>query len=419
MNAISKASAFPATVQPGIPTLPELPLEWVRKPIGRLLNEVRRPVKMADDDAYRLVTVKRARGGVVERGVFRGREISVKSQFELREGDFLISKRQIVHGACGIVPQALSGSIVSNEYTVLVPEPDLDLQFLGYLAHSIYFQQTCFHSSIGVHIEKMIFKQDRWLNWHFNLPPLPEQKKIAEILSTWDKAIETTEKLLANAEAQKKALMQQLLTGKRRLKGFEGEWREVPLSEVTDFIRDGTHGTHERVGDGVPMISAANISSHHDIDLTSAPRIPRRDYEIIHKKYKISEGDVLLTVVGTLGRTAMVNRFEEFTAQRSVAILRASNNFCPEFLLYVTQSHKFQTQLRKRANVTAQPGVYLGELAKILMPQPSLDEQHAIVEIVRDAFAQASKISRSVDVLRAEKKALMQQLLTGKRRVGT
>eukprot|EP00873_Tetraselmis_striata_P040192 jgi/Tetstr1/460456/TSEL_005715.t1 len=56
-------------------------------------------------------------------------------------------------------------------------------------------------------------------------------KKIAEILSTWDRAIETTEKLLANAEAQKKALMQQLLTGQRRLKGFEGEWREVRLGK--------------------------------------------------------------------------------------------------------------------------------------------------------------------------------------------
>jgi type I restriction enzyme, S subunit len=67
------------------------------------------------------------------------------------------------------------------------------------------------------------------------LPPVPEQRKIAEILSTWDNAIETTEKLLANAEAQKRSLMQQLLTGKRRLKGFEGKWQKARLGEAIEI----------------------------------------------------------------------------------------------------------------------------------------------------------------------------------------
>ena len=126
----------------------------------------------------------------------------MKSQFRIEEGDFLISKRQIVHGACGTVPPDLGGAIVSNEYAVLRTRTTLDPRFLAYLSHSIHFQQNCFHSSIGVHIEKMIFKLERWLGLEFDIPPLPEQKKIAEILSTWDKAIETTEKLLANAEGR-------------------------------------------------------------------------------------------------------------------------------------------------------------------------------------------------------------------------
>ncbi|NJM34964.1 MAG: hypothetical protein HC850_09975 [Rhodomicrobium sp.] len=68
------------------------------------------------------------------------------------------------------------------------------------------------------------------------LPPLPEQKKIADILSTWDKAIKTIGKLLANAEAHKRALMQQLLTGKRRLPGFEGrEWRPIKLGDTIEI----------------------------------------------------------------------------------------------------------------------------------------------------------------------------------------
>ena len=75
----------------------------------------------------------------------------------------------------------------------------------------------------------------------FSIPPLPEQRKIAKILSTWDKAISTTERLIDNSKQQKKALMQQLLTGKKRLlddsgKPFEGEWEDLYLHDVAKII---------------------------------------------------------------------------------------------------------------------------------------------------------------------------------------
>jgi len=214
MTEISRASAYPKSVQPGLPRLGITPPGWSCGPLSAHLYEEIRPLKLADDEIYDLVTVKRSRGGVVLRERLNGKKIAVKSQFRLEAGDFLISKRQIVHGACGIVPPELSGAIVSNEYAVLRAHPSLDLQFLNCLAHSIYFQQTCFHSSIGVHVEKMIFKLEEWLKWDFNLPPPNEQRRIAEILSTWDGAIETVEAKLAALRQEKAALMQQLLTGK-------------------------------------------------------------------------------------------------------------------------------------------------------------------------------------------------------------
>lgn len=229
---------YPPSVKAGKPILGETPTNWTRGSLKNHLNLEQRKVKVEDNKEYDLVTVKRSRGGVVRREHLLGKQISVKSQFSLKEGDFLISKRQIVHGACGIVPAHLDGSIVSNEYSIFTAKDSFDLTYLRYLSETLYFQQTCFHSSIGVHIEKMIFKLDNWFKWDFNLPPLPEQRKIAKILSTWDKAISTTEKLIETSKQQKKALMQQLLTGKKRLlnsetgKVFEGEWEEVKLSEV-------------------------------------------------------------------------------------------------------------------------------------------------------------------------------------------
>lgn len=270
MTSVSKSSAYPKSVQPGIPSLRSCPAGWTQEPLGKHLTEQLRPIRMVDDQAYDLVTVKRSRGGVVRRERLLGREISVKSQFLLNSGDFLISKRQIVHGACGIVPRSLDGSIVSNEYTVLTARPTIDLQFLNYLAHSTYFQQTCFHSSIGVHVEKMIFKMDRWFKWKFNLPPLAEQKRIAEIISTWDQVIEKHEQLIANTRSQKQMLAQQLLTGKQRLKGFSADWELNALGSMAELTAGGTPSTNQPCywGGEIPWMSSGeiNLGEVHDVE---------------------------------------------------------------------------------------------------------------------------------------------------------
>lgn len=209
---------YPESVQPGIPKLPATPAGWQRLALGRHLTEVRRPAHLTPNDAYRLVTVKRSRGGVELRETLTGQEIKTLTQFYVRTGDFLISKRQIVHGACGIVPAALDGAIVSNEYAVLNSDGQIDLRFLRYLSESRYFQQTCFHSSIGVHVEKMIFKTDRWLEWPFNIPPLPVQRQIVEVLDTARREMDLISAQIDRLKIEKAALMADLLTGKRRVR---------------------------------------------------------------------------------------------------------------------------------------------------------------------------------------------------------
>lgn len=213
----SDNGGFPISVQAGIPNLGDVPHGWQRVRLGDNLREVRRPVALEPDMQYTLVTVKRSRGGVQKREVLSGAEIKTPTQFFLKDGDFLISKRQIVHGACGIVPPELDGAVVSNEYAILNSDGKIDLNFLRYLSETKYFQQTCFHSSIGVHVEKMIFKTERWLAWPFNIPPLNEQKRIVEILNLAMKEISILEAQLAVLKQEKSSLMFQLLTGKRRL----------------------------------------------------------------------------------------------------------------------------------------------------------------------------------------------------------
>lgn len=418
MSAVSKVSAFPPTVQPGLPQLRILPAGWSRDPIGKHLREVRRPVSMADDEVYRLVTAKRARGGIVPREELSGHEISVKSQFQIKEGDFLISKRQIVHGACGLVPQELDGAIVSNEYGVLRANSSMDPRFLSYLSNSIHFQQTCFHSAIGVHIEKMIFKLDKWLEWEFDLPPLPEQKKIAEILSTWDKAIETTEKLLANASGQKRALMQQLLTGKRRLKGFDGRpWPKRLLGACCYEV--GSYGANspaiEFDGSNPRYLRITDILENGTLSDSDKKSIPREEAV----GYFLSSGDLVFARSGaTVGKSYLHQTSEELAyAGYLIKFTPNPDILNPNFLSHYVRSDTYRLWVKRTIRAGAQPNINAREYSELSVPCPSLTEQARVASVLDDFDREYIGYVEQLKLLHQEKKILQQQLLTGRRRV--
>jgi type I restriction enzyme S subunit len=234
-SASGGASAYPPSVQPGIPKLGRKPDGWTRAPIGEFLEPVFRPAKLVDGERYQLVTAKRSRGGIVPRDILFGRDIRTKTQFFVETGDFLISRRQISHGACGIVPQSLDGAVVSNEYVALKPKASLDLRFLSHLSHSVYFQQTCFHSSIGVHVEKLVFKLEDWLEWEFDIPPLAEQRRRADIFDAWDHSIAKASEVIAAKLRRKGELTRRLLHEDGDRNGRIGELAEInPRSPRVD-----------------------------------------------------------------------------------------------------------------------------------------------------------------------------------------
>ncbi|WP_340161314.1 restriction endonuclease subunit S [uncultured Hoeflea sp.] len=422
MNAISKASAFPATVQPGLPKYGQLLSGWTREPVGKHLREVRRPISMQDDASYRLVTAKRARGGIVPREELTGNEIAVKSQFRIEDGDFLISKRQIVHGACGLVPLTLDGAIVSNEYAVLRTRKSMDPRFLAYLSHSTFFQQTCFHSSIGVHIEKMIFKLDRWLKWEFDLPPLSEQQKIAEILSTWDRAIETTEKLLANAEAQKRALMQQLLTGKKRLEGYEeGKWHTTSLGKLGETYGGLSGKSKEDFGNGLPYITYMMVFGRSSIDMRRAEQVSISKDE---RQHRVRTGDIFFTTSSEtpdeIGMSSVLLEEPGECYLNSFCFgyrLHNNDTLHPAYARHLLRGAAFRRDIRKLAQGATRYNLSKRELMKLEILLPPTNEQQAICRVLDNADDHIRAHEMELARLHIEKRALMQQLLTGKRRV--
>jgi type I restriction enzyme S subunit len=420
MSSVDKASAYKDTVQPGIPRLGTTPSGWTRAPMSKHLYEERRPVDLQDDVAYDLVTVKRARGGVVRRDTKLGRDISVKTQFRVNAGDFLISKRQIVHGACGIVPHELDGSTVSNEYAVLRSHGAIDIDYLKYLSHSVYFQQTCFHSSIGVHIEKMIFKTEKWLDWEFDLPPLDEQQRIAAILSTWDAAIENSQSLIKASERQWQSAANMLLEGHTHLPGTWKPWRTTALSSIGQFRKGRGILKSDLLPSGIPAVRYGEIYTTHHFKIRGFQSFISR--ETAAQSERLRRGDILFTCSGEtaaeIGKCVAFSSDIEAYAGGDLIIL-GDHGQSARFLGYALNSSSVtrqKTQLGQGNSVVHIGADSLGSLSFAL---PSVEEQEVIADVLDAGQELIVRLHARTDALITERKALLQQLLTGRRRVST
>jgi len=148
------------------------------------------------------------------------------------------------------------------------------------------------------------------------------------------------------------------------------------LKEILSFLKDGTHGTHADAVDGPLLLSAKNIKDGTIKWDESDRRISQDEYEKIHSKFYLKKGDVLLTIVGSIGETAILKDSEGITFQRSVAFLRPNEDISSDFLHAKIQTPTFQKNLESRKSTSAQPGIYLGDLAEIPVKYaPSLEEQ--------------------------------------------
>ena len=256
--------------------------------------------------------------------------------------------------------------------------------------------------------------------------PYLEQKKIAKILSDTDALIESLDQLITKKKNIKQGLMHELLTrgiGHTRYKDtiigrIPEEWVLSSLQESCELIKDGTHNPPKRIRSGIPLLSAINIENGKIDFHNNVTYIDEKDYKQINKFYSIKKGDVLITIVGTLGRLALVISDRKFSIQRSVAILRPHyNKVNNKYLFYILNSIKSQEQIIFYSKSTAQIGIYLGGLVKIAIPIPPLPEQQKIAKILSNADKEIGALEQKTEKYKMIKEGLMQELLTGKVRV--
>ena len=200
-------------------------------------------------------------------------------------------------------------------------------------------------------------------------------------------------------------------TPRIRFKGFTDDWEQRKLGDSLLLLKDGTHGTHVDANEGPLLLSAKNIKDGTIKWDDTDRRISLEEYEKIHSKFNLKSGDVLLTIVGSIGETAILQDSESLTFQRSVAFLRPQNDITSEFLYSEIQSEHFQKELESRKSTSAQPGIYLGDLAEIPLYFPFvIDEQKKIGSYFANLDHLITLHQRKCDETKKLKKFMLQKM---------
>jgi type I restriction-modification system DNA methylase subunit/restriction endonuclease S subunit len=288
--------------------------------------------------------------------------------------------------------------IVSPMYVVfeLIDKYKLDDNFLFYLLKSKKIIEKVKNLSQGAVRQQL--KYNDLSKIRIPLPSKEDQKKIVSKIKKYEKIVIGANQIIDNWKPEI---------------DIDPDWKKIKLEDVCVKITDGSHNPpHENLGGGYFMLSSRNVFDGY-ITFNKAKEITEEDFKSEDRRTCIQKGDVLLTIVGTIGRTAIVTDKlpHRITLQRSVAVLKVNKDLLvPEFLNFMLRTEKLQDELIKKSAGVAQKGIYLKQLGAIQIPLPSLELQKEIIERIESESVLVQSANKLIDVYEQKIKDVIDNL---------
>ena len=297
-----------------------------------------------------------------------------------------------------------------GDIIILSPNKDINGIWLSYVLNSDIGGKQRYKFAQGFSIVHIY--PDNLKRIQIPTPTLKEQQRIVSVLSLWDTAITKQTALIEQLTLRKRGLIQQLLTGKKRLKGFEGEWKEVRMQDLASFAGGGTPSTKRSdFWEGtIPWISSSDLVedclTNNESRYITEEAIANSTTQLLPSK-----SILIVTRVG-VGKVAIAKHpicvSQDFTC---LTKYDADTLFLAYSLLLTMKKKKSQSQ------GTSIKGISTDEISKIKLLLPSIEEQKAIASVLVNADKEIEIQKQKLSDLQEQKKGLMQVLLTGKKRI--
>ena len=376
-----------------------IPQEWEVKRLGNICSHFKSGESITSKD-------------ISENGkypVYGGNGLRGYSAKYTHDGSYILIGRQ---GAlCGNINYVEGKSYIS-EHAIAVQTTE-DLSWLRYKLDFWNLNRYSESSAQpGLSVAKLI-------RYKLSVPPLAEQQKIAEVLGTWDKAIKKQTQLIRKLELRKKGLMQQLLTGKKRLLGFNKKWEKIKLGKIGKFDKGFGVPKDSIKENGNKAITYGEIYTKYNYVIKNVASYIDDETASISKK--ITRGAILFTGSGEtledIGKCVAFIDNDVAYAGGDIIIFNPSIGINSVVLSYCLNSSPVNAQKWKYGQGFSVVHIYQKDLAKIQIEIPSLEEQTAIAQVLTAADHEIELAQQKLELLRQQKRGLMQQLLTGKKRV--
>lgn len=396
-----------------------LPSGWTETKIGEVLTRVKNPVQVAQEQLYREIGIRSHGKGIFHKKSKTGLELGNKSVFWIEPDCFIVNIVFAWEQAVAKTSVIEIGFIASHRFPMYRPlDNKVDIDFLLYLFNTKRGKFLLELASPGGAGRNKTLGQKEFSNIKLQLPSQPEQTAITDILSTWDRAAEQLTALLEAKREHKRALMQRLLTGKQRLPEFmDDEWEEIKLDSLGKFLKGSglSKGRISLNGNNKCILYGELYTTYdevirHVVSTTNAEDGIRSIFgDILIPASTTTSGIDLAIGVALLEDNVLLGG--------DINIFRPNLKLAnSEFLSYMLTHIKKFDMARYAQGVTI-IHLYGKSLKNISVSLPSLEEQTRIAAILSAADAEISQLEQKLTAIEEQKKGLMQQLLTGKKRV--
>ncbi|MHB1420958.1 MAG: restriction endonuclease subunit S [Bacillota bacterium] len=381
-----------------------VPDEWDVKQLKHILNQVERKVSKPQDGYWRLGLRSHAKGTFHE---FVGDpdSIAMEELFLVAENDLIVNITFAWEHAIALANRDDEGKLVSHRFPTYVFNAKACPYFYKYYVIQSYFKKMLSDISPGGAGRNRVMSKSSFQKLFAVLPPLPEQEKIAEILSTWDKAIELKEQLIAEKKQLKKWLMQNLLTGKKRLPGFADEWQKFEVGKVISQSSNKINPIIEK--QTFKCIELEHIESETGRLLGSTISSIQKS----NKSY-FAKGDVLFGKLRPYLKKFHYAKHEGVCSSEIWVLRPKTKDMLSKYLFYTVQSSKFIDKCCVSSG-SKMPRADWDYVLSLVIYLPSLLEQTAIAEFLSTVDRKIDLHEKQLEELKKQKKALMQLLLTG------
>ncbi len=362
--------------------------------------------------------------GTIDRGAAQFvKKTEVESKYEhflLEEGDYVLSTSGTLGRLAKVnkkdIPMLLNTSVIRFRATDSEKLNDAFLRHL--LKSSLFYDQIAVESqgsaqvNVGpTHIQKC----------YFSLPLLEEQKKIAEILSSVDEVIELTEKEISKLQDLKKGMMQELLTkgiGHTKFKDspvgrIPESWNVKSVQNIAKVV-DSLHKTPKFAESGYYMIRVTDIVEGN-LKFDNSLKVSEEVYQDFSKNHKPVRGDIVMTRVGSFGRSSYVDTDIDFCIGQNTVVINPEEN--SKYLYYFLNSEVVWNQVLNETNGSSQGSLSLKAIKELKISIPKKEELDKIVSSLDSISKHIEHRVDKLDKIQNVKKGLMQDLLTGKVRV--